>query len=218
MEQIFPGIYRQNDQLYTENAVPGEQVYDEPLKTVDGTEYRRWSRDRSKAAAAITKGLRTFPVEQDDTVLYLGASTGTTVSHLSDILTDGFIHAVEYAPAVARSLLTLAETRDNIAPILGDARTPADYAPLITATDIIYQDVAQQDQVGILKRNAERFLRPGGHAVIAVKAQSIASSRAPEAVFDGVKDDLTDMFDIVDGKKLAPFHDDHLFLVLDYPA
>ncbi|MFB6294642.1 MAG: fibrillarin-like rRNA/tRNA 2'-O-methyltransferase, partial [Candidatus Nanohaloarchaea archaeon] len=211
-----PGIYTEDGDLYTENAVPGTAVYGEDLVTREGTEYRRWDPHRSKAAAALTKDLEPFPVERDSDVLYLGASTGTTVSHVADIATAGMVYAVEYAPAVARQLVTFAEHRDNIAPIIADARTPEEYAPLCSAVDVLYQDVAQRDQVGILQRNADTFLREDGHALLAVKARSISTETEPEAVFAGVKEQLQESFDIVAGKKLSPFHDDHLFLVLQY--
>ncbi|MDY6761639.1 MAG: fibrillarin-like rRNA/tRNA 2'-O-methyltransferase [Candidatus Nanohaloarchaea archaeon] len=214
MDQIHPGVFADHDRLYTENRVPGETVYGEELVAEQGIEYRRWDPHRSKAAAALTKDLEAFPVEQDSYVLYLGASTGTTVSHFSDITADGMVYAVEYAPAVARQLVVLADTRDNIAPVIGDARTPDDYAPLCSTVDVLYQDVAQRDQVGILERNADMFLRDGGHAFLAIKAQSVSSEKPPETVFDEAKQQLQDSFDIIAGRKLSPFHEDHLFLVL----
>lgn len=214
MDEQFPGVYRDSQKVYTRNAVPGTNVYNERLVTEGGNEYREWSLRRSKAAAALKKNLQQFPLEQDSTVLYLGASTGTTVSHFSDIVTEGIIHAVEYAPKVARSLLSLSEKRENIAPILGDARKPEKYAPLCSQVDVLYQDVAQKDQVRILKKNAVTFLKPEGHAMIAIKAQSISSSQPAEEIFEDCKSSLEQDFEILDGRKLAPFHTDHLFLVL----
>lgn len=212
MDEQFPGVFR-DDGYLTENLVPGQQVYGEALVEQGGVEYRRWDPHRSKAAAALTKGLRDFPLERDDAVLYLGASTGTTVSHVSDIVTGGAVYAVEHAPAVARKLLEATADRGNVAPLLGDARTPGEYAALVSEVDLIYQDVAQRDQVRILGENADMFLRDGGHAMIAIKAQSIASS-PPEEVFAEAKDALRERFEIVHGVKLAPFHEDHLFLLL----
>ncbi|MDY6765906.1 MAG: fibrillarin-like rRNA/tRNA 2'-O-methyltransferase, partial [Candidatus Nanohaloarchaea archaeon] len=110
----------------------------------------------------------------------------------------------------------LADARENIAPIIADARTPGDYAPLCSAVDVIYQDVAQRDQVGILQRNADLFLQDSGYAMLAVKAQSISTEKQPGKVFDEVKEQLRETFDIVAGRTLSPFHEDHLFLVLQY--
>lgn len=215
MDERVPGVWQDGDALYTENQVPGEQVYGERLVERDGTEYRRWDPQRSKAAAALTKGLQHFPVGRDASVLYLGASTGTTVSHVADVAADGMVYAVEYAPSIARQLLALAGQRENLAPVCGDARTPQDYAPLCSEADVIYQDVAQRDQIAILQRNAELFLRDGGHAFLAIKARSISSEQPPDAVFTEAKEQLRATFDIVAGKRLEPFHDDHLFLVLE---
>ncbi|MFB6294850.1 MAG: fibrillarin-like rRNA/tRNA 2'-O-methyltransferase [Candidatus Nanohaloarchaea archaeon] len=214
MQERAPGVVEMDDALYTENLVPGEQVYGEELVERDGVEYRRWSPHRSKAAAALTKDIAAFPVARDSEVLYLGASTGTTVSHVSDIVSSGFVHAVEYAPSIARQLRAVAAQRENIAPIVGDARTPDDYAALCSQVDVIYQDVAQPDQVRILRENADMFLRDGGHAMLAIKARSIATGRPPEQVFAEAKEALRQEFDIVAGTRLEPFHDDHLFLVL----
>lgn len=214
MDETFPGIYQDNDCIYTVNAVPGTKVYGERLVQKRGEEYREWSFQRSKAAAAIKKGLGTFPVDVDSEVLYLGASTGTTVSHVSDIVAEGVVYAVEYAPKVIRGLVSLADQRENIVPLLGDARKPHEYAPLCSKVDVIYQDVAQQDQIRILQENADLFLKEGGHALLAIKAQSISSTASPETVFDRAKEQLQETFEILEGKKLAPFHTDHLFLVL----
>lgn len=215
MEEVFPGIYSKDGSLYTENLVPGEAVYGEDLVQEDGTEYRRWDLHRSKAAAALTKDLEVFPLQRDSDVLYLGASTGTTVSHFSDIATSGMVYAVEYAPQIVRQLLSLSDHRENIAPILGDARKPEEYAPLCSRADAIYQDVAQRDQIRILEKNAELFLEEGGHAMLAIKARSISSGRSPGEVFEEAKERLQQNFKILDGKKLRPFHEDHLFLVLE---
>ncbi|MDY6765793.1 MAG: fibrillarin-like rRNA/tRNA 2'-O-methyltransferase [Candidatus Nanohaloarchaea archaeon] len=218
MDEVHPGVFTDGDRFYTANQVAGETVYGEDLAVQDGVEYREWSPHRSKAAAALTKDIAAFPLERDDDVLYLGASTGTTVSHLSDICTGGMVYAVEYAPQVARQLVALSEQRENIAPLIADARTPHAYASLCSAADIIYQDVAQRDQAGILQRNADLFLKDGGHALLAIKAQSISSETPAGAVFDQVTEQLNETFDLVAGKKLAPFHTDHLFLVLRYPG
>ena len=106
-------------------------------------------------------------------VLYLGASTGTTISHLSDILGEsGEIYAVEIAAQCMKSLIALSDRRRNIIPIHADARQPQEYAE-VGEVDTIYMDVAQPDQDDILIKNAKMFLKKGGIAMIAIKSQSI---------------------------------------------
>ncbi|MFB6100773.1 MAG: fibrillarin-like rRNA/tRNA 2'-O-methyltransferase [Candidatus Nanohalobium sp.] len=215
MEEIQPGIYRENDNLYTVNANPGEKVYGEGLYDRDGREFRAWHGNRSKAAAAVLNGVD-LGIEKDDEVLYLGASTGTTVSHFSDILADGFIYAVEYSDTVIRNLVNLAEKRENIAPILGDARKPAEYEDLIDGkVDVVFQDISQSDQPEIFTKNAENFLKEDGVALIAVKAHSISTSKDEEEVFQEVKNKLSENFEIVEEVKLEPYENNHLFLKME---
>jgi len=50
------------------------------------TEYRVWNPFRSKLAAAILGGIDQIHMPPGSKVLYLGAASGTTVSHVSDIV------------------------------------------------------------------------------------------------------------------------------------
>lgn len=211
MKEIQPGIFSQGGDLYTKNQVVGEKVYGESLKNVDGVEYRAWHANRSKAAAAVKNDLD-LGLSQDDDMLYLGAASGTTVSHFSDILEQGFVYAVEYSETVGRDLVKVAELRDNIAPVIADARKPEGYEELVSEADVVFQDISQRDQPEIFMRNAERFLKDGGKALIAVKAQSISSSRNPEEIFEEVREKLEEMFEIIDATRLEPYEKDHLFL------
>ena len=50
------------------------------------TEYRAWNPFRSKLAAAIVGGIEHIHMKPGSKVLYLGAASGTTVSHVSDLV------------------------------------------------------------------------------------------------------------------------------------
>ncbi|MFB6159413.1 MAG: fibrillarin-like rRNA/tRNA 2'-O-methyltransferase [Candidatus Nanohalobium sp.] len=217
MKEVQPGIYREGDNLYTVNAVEGKDVYGEQLYSREDREFRAWHGNRSKAAAAALNGVD-LEIERDDEVLYLGASTGTTVSHFSDILEDGFIYAVEYSETVIRSLVNLAEQRENIAPILGDARNPEEYSDLVRKTDIVFQDISQSDQPEIFTKNAEKYLKKDGTGLLAVKAHSISTSKDEEQVFTEVKHKLKEKFDIKAEKRLEPYEKNHLFLKLKWSS
>lgn len=52
----------------------------------DKIEYRAWNPFRSKLAAAILGGVDQIHIKPGCKVLYLGAASGTTVSHVSDIV------------------------------------------------------------------------------------------------------------------------------------
>lgn len=214
--QIFGGVYEISGALATKSLAPGKQVYNEKiLKTKEG-ELRVWNPYRSKLSAAIKKGLKTFPFKKDSKVLYLGASTGTTVSHVSDIVGgDGEIYAVEIAHQAMKSLLRLVDERENLIPIHGDARKPKDYEE-VGKVDAIYQDVAQPDQDEILIANAKMFLKKGGIAMIAIKSQSIDVTLEPKKVFERVLEKLEKHFEILEKIKLEPYDKDHLFVVLKF--
>lgn len=212
MEEIQPGIYRRKDSIYTE-AASKESVYGETFIEVDRTKYRKWDASRSKVGAAVQKGID-LEVERDDEVLYLGAASGTTVSHFSDILSEGFIYAVEYSETVIRDLLDVAETRENIAPILGNARNPEEYADLVEEVDVVFQDISQSDQPEIFIKNCDKYLKDDGIGLFAVKAQSISTAEEPEEVFEDVRETLSEHFEIVAETTLDPYEKAHLFLKL----
>jgi len=216
MKTVFPGVFELKGFIVTLNAEPGKVVYKEKLFREDDKQYRNWDPFRSKLCGAIKKGLKTFPFAPGSKTLYLGASTGTTVSHLSDIVgPEGEIFAVEIAPQCMNLLLANVGKRENIIPIHADARKPYEYED-VGQVDALYQDVAQPDQDDILIKNAKMFLKAGGIAMICIKSQSIDVTKKPDEVFESVIKKLEGSFDVVEKMKLEPFDKDHLFVVLRY--
>ena len=216
MKTLFPGVFELKGFIVTLNAEPGKVVYKEKLFREDDKQYRNWDPFRSKLCGAIKKGLKTFPFAPGSKTLYLGASTGTTVSHLSDIVgPEGEIFAVEIAPQCMNLLLANVGKRENIIPIHADARKPYEYED-VGQVDALYQDVAQPDQDDILIKNAKMFLKAGGIAMICIKSQSIDVTKKPDEVFESVIKKLEGSFDVVEKMKLEPFDKDHLFVVLRY--
>ena len=171
--------------LATRNLAPGYAVYGERLAKHRNIEYRVWDPYRSKFAAAIKRGLETVPIQPNCRVLYLGAASGTTASHVSDIVgEDGHVYCVEFASRSIRELVeNVCVHRLNMSPILADARMPEHYAKLVGMAEDIYCDVAQPEQAKILADNADRFLKPEGWVMLAIKAQSIDVTREPSEVY-----------------------------------
>jgi fibrillarin-like pre-rRNA processing protein len=190
VEEITPGIYRLrpggNTILVTKNTTPGRTYYGEPTYTVDGAEYRSWNPTRSKLAAAIMKGIGVMPVKPGAKVLYLGAASGTTVSHVSDILGEtGHVWAVDFAPRALRDLLDkVARYRSNVSPILGDANKPMEYSHLVPMVDVLFADVAQPNQAEIVVKNASMYLKGGGWAMLSIKSRSVDVRRKPRDVYE----------------------------------
>ena len=202
-----PNITLIDDRLATLNLVPGRSVYGERLLG----DYRSWSPRRSKLASAILKGLR-LPISKDSSVLYLGASTGTTASHLSDILSEGRIYVVEFAKKPMIELVRLCEEQYNMIPIFEDANHPERYHGVVGKVDMIYQDIAQRNQADILIRNADLFLKKSGWVLIAIKARSIDVARSSGDIFSSEIEKLEERFEISATFNLSPGHRDHLMV------
>ncbi len=201
-------------QLYTINLMPGKNVYGERLIQENGVEYREWDASKSKLAAAILKGSPNIGIRKNDVVLYLGSASGTTASHVSDIVgKEGFVFAVDIAPRVIRDLIFVCYDRKNIAPILADANKTDSIKERISAVDVIYQDVAQKNQIEIFLKNARLFLKKDGYALIAVKSRSIDVTRKPKEIFKLVKEQLEKELQIIDYRELVPYQKDHAMFI-----
>jgi fibrillarin-like pre-rRNA processing protein len=145
-----------------------------------------WDAFRSKLAAAILKNLATVPIKPNHQVLYLGAASGTTASHVSDIVGEkGHVYCVEFASRSLRELVNnVCAYRLNMSPILEDARFPQKYAMFVRGkVDDIYCDIAQPEQAKVLADNADFFLKKDGWVMLAVKAQSIDVTKEPSEVY-----------------------------------
>jgi fibrillarin-like pre-rRNA processing protein len=206
----------ENLKLYTKNLVLGDKVYGERLINYKGIEYREWDPFRSKLAALILENPITNFLNKEIKCLYLGASTGTTVSHLSDILDNGIIYAVEFAERSMRQLIQNISKRSNIIPILGDARYPTTYSnSIFTDINLIYQDVSQPNQAEIAIDNANYYLNKNGVIILAIKSQSIDSVSKSEKVYDNEKSTLEKFgFKILDNVNIHKYAANHIIFIL----
>jgi len=210
--------------LVTKNLVPGEAVYGEKRISIDGgvdgtkVEYRVWNPFRSKLAAGVLGGLANIFIAPGKKVLYLGAASGTSVSHVADIVgPEGLVYAVEFSLRSGRDLINMAKKRTNVIPIVEDARTPQKYRMLVNSVDVIFADVAQPDQARIVALNAEYFLKNGGHAVISIKASCIDSTAVPETVFAQEVQVLRGFkFKPIEQVTLEPYERDHAMVAAVY--
>ena len=213
------------DALVTLNSTPGKDVYGEKRIQVDGPpaadgtttklEYRVWNPFRSKLAAAILGGVDNIHIKPGSKVLYIGASAGTTVSHVSDIVgPTGVVYAVEFAHRMGRDLINMAKSRTNVIPIIEDARHPLKYRMLMGMVDTIFADVAQPDQARIVALNAQYFLKNGGNFVLSVKASCIDSTAPTEVVFAReVKKLQAEQLKPKEQLTLEPYERDHVVVV-----
>ena len=146
--------------------------------------------------------------------MYLGSASGTTVSHVSDIVgKEGFVFAVDIAPRVMKDLIFNCKARNNICPVLADANNTKSLLERVSAVDVIYQDIAQKNQVDILIKNINMFLKKEGYAIIAIKARSIDVTKNPKQIFKEVRERLEKELIIVDYRTLEPYQKDHCMFI-----
>jgi fibrillarin-like pre-rRNA processing protein len=195
-----------SERLATRNLTPGKRVYGERLIKWGGAEYREWNPYRSKLAAAIANGLKYVPIQEGTHILYLGAASGTTPSHMSDIVGDkGLIYSVEFSPRVFREFMEklVDQGRRNVVPILGDAKFPYQYAHYVKGVDVAYID-----------DNADCFLKPGGHVMLVIKAMSIDVTAPATETFKQEINTLKERgFDILEVVHLEPYDTAHAMVV-----
>lgn len=208
MSDLPAGVERRRFDGDERLATQGEPVYGEPT---DG-EWRAWNPNRSKLGAMLALGMETgLEGGDDETVLYLGAASGTTVSHVADVA--GPTYAVEFAARPVRDLLEAADSRPRLFPLLKDARKPETYAHVVERdVDVLVQDVATRGQARVALEN-RRFLADDGRLLLAVKARSEDVTREPAAVFADVRDELAEGYELLETRRLDDYHADHLGIV-----
>jgi len=205
MSELPEGVERRPFDGDDRLATRGEPVYGEP--TAAG--WRAWDARRSKLGAMLETGMD-VGLAGGERVLYLGAASGTTVSHVADFA--GPTYAVEFAARPARDLLDAAASRPRLFPLLKDARKPETYAHVVEPVDVIVQDVATRGQAAVANANAT-FLDDDGRLLAAIKARSEDVTAEPGDVFEAALATLEEQYEIVETARLEPFHEDHLGVV-----
>ncbi len=190
-------------------------MYGEELVTEADVEYRHWDPWRSKLAAYLVNGADRLPFDRPECILYLGGAHGTTVSHLSDLLPETPIFAVEKSPIAFAVLLALARRRSNVLPLLADAQLPERYLGDVGTVGFLYQDVALRNQAGVFVENVAACLRSGGTGLLMLKVRSVTQRRSIAAVTGESREILSGHgLRIVDQRALGPFSRDHVALAV----
>src|SRR2546428_8922308 len=213
---IYWMVREGEERLATLSQDPGTTVYGEDTVRIADKEYGFWAPYISKLAAAVLKGLSNVPIKVGNSVLYLGAASGTTASHLSDIVGEkGRVYCVEFAQRSFRDLVNNAiKNRRNMTPIFADARFPHRYRSIVQGVDTVYADIAQPDQARILSENIVQYLSENGDFLFAVKARSIDVSKDPSSIFRREKTLLEEKGHRVrEMIRLDPFEKDHCMIL-----
>lgn len=218
VESKLKGVYQSGTirkRIYSKSIAGNQSVYGEIVTKQNGDFFREWDPKRSKLGAAILKGANQLGIMPDKSVLYLGASNGTTVSHVSDVIGEGgVVFALDFAHRVMRDLIFLSETRPNIFPIFASAAEVDSFGPMIFPVDVVFQDIATRLQLDIFIKNCDAFLKDTGFGIFVVKARSIDISKKPKQIFKEVRSSLEKLYNIVDYRDLDPYEKDHALFVI----
>ena len=188
--------------LATKNLVKGNQCYNERLVQLNGEEYRIWKHYRSKLAAGIVHGLEILPIIEKSRILYLGASQGITVSHVSDMIgTEGIIYAVEHSHETAKKLQEeVTSKRKNIKPIIMDAAKPSQYQIIDRKVDVVYVDLDQPNEMEIAILNCKMYLQVGGYLLLMVKTRLVDQYQGKKFIIND-KSELVNTIEEINTKK-----------------
>ena len=119
--------------------------------------------------------------------------------------------------SIPRLILKVAPFRENIFPILSDARFPERYQILVETVDGVYSDIAQPEQARILADNAEIFLNDQGWILLVIKARSIDAIEKPTTIFKREVEVLKDRgFKVKQVVRLKPYDKAHVLVLAEY--
>lgn len=212
--RLFSRTWTDRVEYWTEAAGNPPAVYAERWQAVESQWLRAIDPTRSKLGAALVRGWGGPLPRPGERWLYLGAASGTTASHVADLVgPDGAVFAIEKSPRPFARLLGVAERWPSLLPILADAREPDAYFDLVEPVDGIYADLSLPDQAGVLLAHAERFLRDdGGTFLLALKIPSLGREQAPASHLRDAERRLGAAFLLEPSVRLEPFHRGHCFL------
>jgi fibrillarin-like pre-rRNA processing protein len=215
----FPRVFSErkgkNTKYFVESRT-GKTYFEEFTIKKNGKVYREVNPERSKLFASIALGISQIGFKEDSKVLYLGASHGYTVSFLADMVREGEIYALDFAPRVLRDLVFLCEDYPNMAPLMADANHPEEYKDEVPLVDVVFMDISQRNQTEIFLKNCDMFLKKGGFGLLALKARSVDVTKKPREIFKIVREELEAKpnYTIVDYKELSPLEQDHAMFVV----
>ena len=220
------GIRKEGRTLWSRNANKGSSVRGERRKREGRVEWRRWDPYRSKVAAALlmtSNDPSNLIPRPGDTCLYLGASSGTTVSHIHDMVCgsgnhhNGQIIAVEISPRMMRELGSLAEDRSGLVPVLSDARETWSYTTMMREkANWIHQDLSIADQAENFIKIARSTLQAGGIGLFSLKAASERHSEGDDqSRFSSAEKLLKESeLELVERIDISKFQDQHVVFVV----
>jgi len=204
--------------LATLNNVGINEVYNEKLIEINGKQYNLWNPYTSKLAAAIVNGMEVFPILKKTNVLYLDTTIEKTLSHISDIIgVSGKIFVVK--DVIKNSKNFLEKVRNNRANIFSITRkngVPEKFSPSIKMVNVVYVDIAQQNETEVAIQNCKNYLRNGGFLMLVVPTKKIDFVDNPSRQNLEEMQKLQSSFEIIQQVNLTDFFKEHSMIIAKY--
>ena len=134
----------------------------------------------------------------------------------SDIVgKTGLLFCVEISSRVARDFIdNVVSFRNNIIPIIADARNTDSYTSIFRNIDSVYCDISQPDQTDIAISNCKTFLASNSQLLLVIKSRSIDTTKEPQSIY---KQEISKLesngFEINQMVDLHPFDKDHVLIL-----
>jgi fibrillarin-like pre-rRNA processing protein len=207
----FEGVVHRRRRLYTRNSAPGKRCTARNGDP-DGVLYASGC-PTAASCRYIRSGGTFFPFRSGTNVLYLGAASGTTASHVADIVPPGTVYCVEISPRSFRDLVPVCESRPNMVPFLADATKPGEYAFAVSAVDVVYQDIAQKGQAQIFLKNFSAFGAKSG--LLVIKSRSEDVTQDPVRTYEASRKQLiSGGLKVEEVVRLDPMEKDHAMIAV----
>ena len=217
-DTIFWITVKNKKKLATLNNADVNKIYNEKLIEIDGKQYNIWNPYTSKLAAAIVNGMEIFPILKKTQILYFDTTVDKTLNHISDIIgVNGRIFVVRDIIENSKKFLEDdSNNRTNVVSITQEKNgVPAKFAPNIETVNVVYVDIAQNNETDIAIQNCKNYLINGGFLMLVVPTRKIDAINPNRQNLEE-RQKLQSSFEIIQQINLTDFFKEHSMIIAKY--
>ena len=218
-DPIFWITVKNKKKLATLNNADVNKIYNEKLIEMDGKQYNIWNPYTSKLAAAIVNGMEIFPILKKTQILYFDTTVDKTLNHISDIIgVNGRIFVVRDIIENSKKFLEDdSNNRTNVVSITQEKKSiPAKFVPNIETVNVVYVDIAQNNETDVAIQNCKNYLINGGFLMLVVPTRKIDFANNPDRQNLEERQKLQSSFEIIQQINLTDFFKEHSMIIAKY--
>ena len=217
-DTIFWITVKNKKKLATLNNADVNKIYNEKLIEIDGKQYNIWNPYTSKLAAAIVNGMEIFPILKKTQILYFDTTVDKTLNHISDIIgVNGRIFVVKDIIENSKNFLgNDSNNRTNVVSITQEKKgITAKFAPNIETVNVVYVDIAQNNETDVAIQNCKNYLINGGFLMLVVPTRKIDAINPNRQNLEE-RQKLQSSFEIIQQINLTDFFKEHSMIIAKY--